>query len=379
MHILIAPDKFKGSLNAREVADYLRRGIETILPKVTITCTPLADGGEGFMETIIQGTNGQIVFCKAHDPVMHLIDSSYGITEEGTTAIIEIAAISGLGLLSSRERNPLLVNTFGTGELIRHALDKGCRKFIIGIGGSATNDGGMGMARALGVRFLNKDGDELTEGGQLGLLVNIDTTHLDKRIISSEFIVACDVTNPLTGPNGTSYVYGPQKGATEDMIPLLDGYLMHYATVIRQQLNVDIETIPGGGAAGGLGAGMSAFLNAKLENGFKVISEAVKLEKQILLADVIITGEGKLDAQTYQGKTPFGVSLLARKHHKPIIVVTGSVDESFRNLSTRVFNLILPIVNKPMDLESAMKDSPVLLEQTGERIGDILNLIEDIT
>jgi glycerate kinase len=375
MQILIAPDSFKDCLSARQVAQALSQGFRKAMPEALIRTIPMADGGEGTVDSIIDATGGSVMEVTVMDPLSREIPSFFGVSGDGSTAVIEMAAASGLELLEPGERDPWITSTFGTGQLIRHALDRGCRKILLGIGGSATNDGGLGMAMALGVRFLDGKGRAVGQGGgALADVKRIEMGDLDPRIGQSEIRVACDVTNPLTGTGGASQLYGPQKGADPGMVKRLDNNLRHFAGVISEEVGMEIEEVPGAGAAGGLGAGLMAFLGAKLVRGFDMVSESVGLEREIALADLVITGEGKLDRQTQFGKTPFGVAQLAKKHGKPVIGVAGTVDEGAEELYGGGFQLILSIQERPVTLEAAIRNAPVLLERTGERIARMLRL-----
>ncbi|UCG27726.1 MAG: glycerate kinase, partial [Bacteroidales bacterium] len=290
MRILITPDSFKDSLPANEIAGALKNGLEKVMPDASLILLPVADGGEGTVQAVVNATGGKIKRIKVHDPLMREIDSFFGITGDGNTAVIEMAAASGISLLKIEERNPWITNTAGTGELIKAALDTDCEEIVVGIGGSATNDGGAGMASALGVRFLNRAGEEIIPaGGNLDQIERIDTSLLDKRISAIRFFVACDVVNPLTGPEGASYTYGPQKGADTEMTSKLDKNLKHFGTKINEYLFKDVDGIPGAGAAGGLGAGLMAFLDARLMGGFEMVASIIDLEKEIAEADLIIT------------------------------------------------------------------------------------------
>lgn len=375
MNILIAPDAFKDCLSARKVAVSLRQGIEKIMPGTKFQIAPMADGGEGTVESVIDATGGQWIEWVVKDPLMREISSFYGISGDGGTAVIEMAAASGIELLKAEEKNPWITSTYGTGQLIRDALDKGCNKILLGIGGSATNDGGAGMAEALGVVFSGKSGI-LTRpgGGALGEVEKIYMEGLDPRIMTTEILVACDVSNPLTGTSGASTIYGPQKGADPEMVGKLDRNLEHFAGIIREQLGKEISDVPGAGAAGGLGAGLMAFLDARLMKGFEMIAEAVHLEEKIISADLVITGEGKMDGQTQFGKTPFGVAQLAQKHGKPVIGVAGTIEEGAEELYQMGFDVILPIQEKPSDLDYAIMHSEELLKRSGERIARMISL-----
>jgi len=373
MKILIAPDSFKDCLSAKAVAASLAKGIRSILPDADCILVPMADGGEGTVESVIDATHGKRIELKVLDPLMRETDSFYGITGDGETAVIEMAAASGIELLKGDERDPWITSTYGSGQLIKDALDRGVRKILLGIGGSATNDGGAGMARALGVRFSGKFGVlPVQGGGALGELEQIHMEDLDPRIKQTEILVACDVSNPLTGPQGASAVYGPQKGADEKMVQELDRNLLHFAGLIKDQLGKEVSEIPGAGAAGGLGAGLMAFLNARLMKGFDMIAGVTGLEEQIREADLVISGEGKMDAQTRFGKTPFGVAQLARKYGKPVIGVAGSLEEDAGTLYELGFDLLMPIQEKPGDLEFSLKNGARLLERSGERMARLL-------
>lgn len=375
MKIVIAPDSFKDSLGALGVARAIGRGIQRVLPDTVLEHIPMADGGEGTVQSIIDASGGKLISISVMDPLMRGVNSFFGISGDGNTAVIEMAAASGLELLDQAERNPWITTTYGTGQLIGHAMDQGCKRILLGIGGSATNDGGMGMARALGVKFFDATGKELGEGGGAAAAVTrIDMTGLDRRIGQTEVRVACDVTNPLTGPQGASHVYGPQKGADRTMVLRLDKNLSHLAKLVGEQLGKEVDRIPGAGAAGGLGAGLMAFLDATLMKGFDMVAESVELEDAIRSADLVITGEGKIDRQTQFGKTPFGVAQLAKKHGKPVIAVAGTVDEAAEELYASGFDVILPIQEKPVDLAYALEHASALLERTGERIARLISL-----
>jgi glycerate kinase len=372
-HILIAPDSFKESLAADEVAQLLKSGIEKALPDATFDLAPVTDGGEGFCSVLVNGTGGYFRKFKVHDALMRPIEGAIGFSADSQTVFIEMAASSGLEHIESEDRNPLITTTFGTGELISFAINEGCQKIIMGIGGSATNDGGAGMAQALGAKFIDSNGNILSPvGGQLSALSHIDLTLFEKNL--PEMIVACDVSNPLTGPDGASAVYAPQKGATPEMVNQLDNALKNYAEVIRNQLLPDIENIPGAGAAGGLGGGLMAFTGAKLVSGFQLVAEIIDLENRIARADFVITAEGKLDEQTANGKAPFGVAQLAKKHNKPMIGVAGTLGKGYEKLYDSGFDLLVSIVNKPISLSEAMKNAPELVENCGFQIGKILIL-----
>jgi len=368
MNILIAPDSFKDCLSSKKVAQNIEKGIRRIIPEANIKILPVADGGEGTVEALVDATGGKIVKVNVHDPLMRKIESFFGILGDKKTAVIEMAAASGIELLKENERNPWITTTYGTGELIRHALDKGCEKFVIGVGGSATNDAGVGMAQALGAKFLNSQGKQIGYGGgTLNEISEIDLTNLDNRIKRSQILVACDVDNPLYGPEGAAFVYSPQKGADKQMVIKLDENLRHFANVIKEVLNINVRNIKGSGAAGGLGAGLMVFLKAKLRPGFEIIKEIVKLEKEIDKADIVITGEGRIDYQTQFGKMPYGIAQLANKFNKPLIAIAGSLGERVEELYAKGFDYIIPVIDKPMDMEYAMKNADVLIQNAAER------------
>lgn len=375
MNILIAPDSFKDCLSARDVALALSRGIKAQIPDANITILPMADGGEGTVESVIDATAGQKIGVRVMDPLMREVSSFYGITGDGETAVIEMAAASGIELLSSDERDPWITSTFGTGQLIRDALDHGVKKILLGIGGSATNDGGAGMAEALGISFSGRFGTiPVQGGGTLGELEEISMEGLDPRLAQTEIVVACDVSNPLSGPDGASVVYGPQKGADREMVEKLDRNLVHFAGIILDQMGKAVSKVPGAGAAGGLGAGLMAFLDARLVQGFSLVAEVCGLEEQVRMADLVITGEGKMDGQTRFGKTPFGVAQLAKKHAKPVIGVAGTLEDDAGLLYELGFDLLMPIQEKPGDLAYSLEHAEQLLERTGERLARLLKM-----
>ena len=369
MKIIIAPDSYKGSLSAKAVAECIERGIKKIYKKAHIVKIPMADGGEGTVQSLVDGTNGKIIKLKVKGPLLREVDAFYGILGDGKTAIIEMAAASGLPLISNEERNPLKTTTYGTGQLIKSALDMGCRKIIIGIGGSSTNDGGTGMLSALGVKFLDQRGNDIGLGGEsLANLYTVDVRDMDPRIKESIIIAACDVDNPLCGLNGAAHIFGPQKGADEKMIEILDENLSNFSEVIKRDLGIEIKDIPGSGAAGGLGGGLLAFFNAKLKRGIDIVIETTNLQENIKDADLVITGEGMIDYQTAFGKTPFGVAKVAQKYNVPVIAIAGGIGKDAESLYDKGFNSIFSIVDKPMQLEDAIEDAGILLEKTTERI-----------
>ena len=369
MNIVIAPDSFKECLSASEVSECISKGILKVYPKAKVKALPISDGGEGLLESLVLPFEGKIVSVKVKDPLNRDINAQYGILKDFKTAIIELAKASGLELLKDEEKDPLTTSTFGTGQLIKDALDKGCRKLIIGIGGSATNDGGTGIAKALGIKFLDASNNELElGGGHLKSLDRIDISNLDKRIKGCEVIVACDVTNPLTGNHGSSFIYGAQKGGSPDVVRVLDNNLKRYADIIKSTFNKDIDKIPGAGAAGGTGAGLLTFLDAKLVSGIDLILKTLQIEEHIKQADMVITGEGKIDKQTLNGKTILGISRLAKKHRIPVIVITGKIGDDIDDIYAQGVTAIHSIVNKPMTLDTSMKHADTLITSCVENV-----------
>lgn len=372
MKVLIAMDSFKGNLTSLEVAAIVEKGIRRVYKDAAVDKVAIADGGEGTVKAIVDTLKGEMVAVNVKGPLGRIVKAVYGIVN-ADTAVIEMAEASGLGLVAESDRNPLLASTFGTGELILNALDKGCRKIIMGIGGSATNDGGMGMSKALGVRFLDRSGDNIPEGGgSLDLLHEIDVKGLDKRLLNVEFVVACDVTNPLTGDKGASRVFGPQKGATENMVVKLDENLKHYAETIKKQLNKDVAQLPGTGAAGGLGYGLIVFCNARLEKGIDMVLDAVKLEERLSDVDIVITGEGRLDGQTIFGKVPVGIAQRAKKYGKPVYAIAGFIGEGGQLVYDYGIDAVMSSMVAPLPLAEAIRRSPQLIEEAAERLFRII-------
>ncbi|MCF6462830.1 glycerate kinase [Clostridium sp. Cult1] len=369
MKILIAPDSFKENLSAKEVAQAIERGIKKVDENIQTSIVPMADGGEGTVESLVEATDGQIINVKVKDPLMRDIDSYYGVLGDRKTAVIEMAAASGLALLEKDERNPMDTTSFGTGQLIKYAIEEGYKNIIIGIGGSATNDGGAGMLMALGAKILDANGEDIGLGAKgLGKLKSIDLSNFHEDIKDCNFVVACDVDNPLVGKRGASYVFGPQKGADEHMVKILDANLENFGKVVEDTLGISLLQYPGAGAAGGMGAALLAFLDAELERGIDIVIEATQLERKIMDSNLVITGEGKIDGQTQFGKTPYGIATLAKKYNKPVIAIAGGIGEDASVLYEKGIDSIFSIVNKPMTLEEAMVHGESLLEDTAERI-----------
>lgn len=371
--IVIASDSFKGSLSSAEVAACGERAVHRLFPDCKVVQLPVADGGEGTAETLTAALGGQSVTAIVHDPLGRLITARYGWIAQEQTALIEMAAASGLPLLPFEERNPWLTSTYGTGELIRNALERGCHKFLIAIGGSATNDGGMGLLQALGFRFLDAEGKELPGcGGSLQQIQQIDSSGVLVDLAQCQFTVACDVTNPFYGPTGAAYVFAPQKGADAEMVEALDQGLRHFAQLIHTTQGIAIDQLAGAGAAGGLGGGLVAFLNARLTPGIEMVLDALRFDTQITGADLIITGEGKLDAQTCMGKTPLGILRRAQQQGIPVVALGGAVEAS-EALNQCGFLAVFPILPYPTSLTEAM-DSSFTQQNIERTIAQVLRL-----
>lgn len=374
--IILAPDSFKESMTAKEVCESMERGIKKADIKINCVHVPMADGGEGTMDSLVSAAGGKKYFMKVIGPLGNEVEATYGILGDGETGIIEMASASGLHLVPPEKRDPLSTTTYGTGQLIEACLDKKVKKLILGIGGSATNDGGMGLIQALGGKFMDKDGNELGfGGGELGKLVAIDLTNLDCRLKKVAIEVACDVTNPLCGINGASYVFGAQKGATYEMMQILDRNLMNYAKVIKNELGIDVLNIAGAGAAGGLGAGILTFLNGKLKKGVDIVVKYTKLEEKVKCADMVWTGEGSLDSQTQYGKTPFGVAAIARKYKKPVIVLAGKIGDDVEYLYENGISSVFCIIKEVTTLQEALVKGKENIEKTSENIIRLMNVL----
>ncbi|MFS0872594.1 glycerate kinase [Paenibacillus xylanilyticus] len=372
---VLAPDSFKESMTAKEVCIAMEKGLRKIYPAASYIHVPMADGGEGTVQSLVDASGGAIHRKEVSGPLGQPVMAKYGILGDGTTAAIEMASASGIHLVTKDTRDPLRTTTYGTGELIRECLDLGIRKIIIGIGGSATNDGGTGMAEALGAKFLDAQGQPLARGGgALNQLAHIDVSGLDPRLQEVELIVACDVTNPLCGEHGASRVFGPQKGATPEMVQLLDANLSHYAEVVKQQLGRDIRDVPGAGAAGGLGAGLLIFTQAVLRKGIEIVIEYTGLQGKLNHADVVFTGEGGIDFQTKFGKTPYGVAKAAKEAGKPVIAIAGCVGEGIDTLYSEGIDAVFGIVPGAADLGELLRAGPKNVERTMENIARVLKL-----
>ncbi|WP_334116441.1 glycerate kinase family protein, partial [Ligilactobacillus sp.] len=367
MKILIAPDSFKGCMTAKEACAAIEKGLKNIDASAQIVKVPMADGGEGTVQALVDALNGKIITKKVTGPLNKPVNAFYGLIEQKHLAVIEMSAASGIQFVSSETADPLHATTYGTGELILDALQRGAKRFIIGLGGSATNDGGAGMAQALGVRFLDKNNQELPLGGiALGKLARIDRTQMTPLLDKAAFSIACDVSCPLTGKNGASFVFGPQKGATETDVKLLDNALAHYADIAAPEL----KDAFGAGAAGGLGFAMMAFLNAVPDPGARLIIDAVGLDKKAADCDLAITGEGSIDFQTAFGKTPMAVAECVRKNSPDCITVglCGHLGKDVDMLYKKGFDALFPIVSGPQSLEDAVKNGELNLTRTSENV-----------
>lgn len=368
--IIIAPDSFKGSLTSAEVANAIELGIKRVAPNCEIVKVPIADGGDGTMDTLVSALGGKKIKIKVHDPLMRPIEAEYGLVKNGGTAVIEMATASGLTLLSKEEQNPSITTTFGTGEIINDALQRGCHTFLIGIGGSATNDAGIGMLKALGFRFLDKKGEECdVVGNALQSIYSIDETRVSSKVYEAQFTIASDVDNPFSGTNGAAYVYASQKGANNKMVEELDKGLESFRQLIIEKKGIDLNTISGAGAAGGLGGGFVAFLNAQLKPGIEMVLQTIDFENHLQNADFVVTGEGKLDIQTTMGKAASGILDAARKKNIPVIAIGGSVEDK-EALLKRGFTSLFSTTPNGMSIEEAMQEETAKenIAQTAEQL-----------
>jgi glycerate 2-kinase len=368
MRILIAPQSLKGSLTAAEAGRAIAQGVRAVYPTAEIEIVPVADGGEGTVQALVDATGGKFVQKTVTGPLGEPVPAFFGLMGDGHTAALEMAAAAGLPLVPPERRDPRITTTYGVSELILAALDYGCRHFIIGIGGSATNDGGAGMAQALGAALLTNEGTEIARGGAaLATLAHISTAKMDARLQECTVEVACDVTNPLCGPTGASAVYGPQKGATPEMVVELDKALAHYAQIIERDLGVSVRDMPGAGAAGGLGAGLIAFLHATLRPGAQIVLEAVHLEERICIADLVITAEGQIDSQTAYGKSVGAVASLAKRYGLPVMALAGSLGDNYQTVYELGVDAVTVLPSGPMSLTYAMEHAAQLISDAAER------------
>lgn len=371
IRVIVAPDSFKGSLSSVEAAEAIRSGVFRAAPDAHVTIVPMADGGEGTVDAVLAAAGGERVTVTVAGPLGEPVEAAYGLLSDGRTAVIEMAAASGLPLLSAEARDPMAATTYGTGQLLRDALERGAKRIMIGLGGSATNDGGMGMAQALGVRFLDPNGREMSGYGCGRLLADIgsiDTAGIDPRLASAEVTILSDVTNPLCGPDGASAVYGPQKGATPELVERLDAGLAHYAARIAAHNGRLVRDVPGAGAAGGLGAGLLAFCKAELKPGIRVIMELAGFEHAAAGARLVLTGEGRTDGQTAFGKVPAGIAEAASRSGIPVVCLSGGLGEGSDALYEHGIAALFSIANRPMTLEEAMRDAGTLLAEAAENI-----------
>lgn len=369
MKILIAPDSFKESLTASEVCRAVAKGIKKIFPRAKIISVPVADGGEGTLDAIVQSRGGKIKRCQTHGPLGRKITARYGLVDGGQTAIIEMAQASGLELVPPQKRNPMKTSSFGTGEMIRQALNEGCGTILLTLGGVATNDAGVGMAKALGYKFIDEKGREIPSGaGGLKQLYKIETNGADPRLKKVRFIAACDVKNPLCGKQGSAAVYGPQKGATPAMILQIDSTLKHFAKVVKRDLSKEILNLPGAGAAGGAGAGAAAILDAELKPGVEMVIEATRLEEKMRGVDLVITGEGRIDEQTVYGKTLSGVARIAKKQKVPVIAFCGQIGKGAEKVRKIGIDSIFSIAQGSISVEESIKNAAKLLERATMKI-----------
>ncbi len=377
MKIIIAPDSYKGSASSIEVSNAIERGIKDVFGDADIIKIPVADGGEGTVDALVLGTNGRYEEVEVIGPLGTNVLARYGILDEGI-AVVEMAEASGLTLIDNEELNPLITTTYGTGQLIRAAMEKGIRKIYVGLGGSSTNDGGIGMAQALGVSFKDKYGNEVGYGGgELGKVEKINCSDIHPLLKETEIMVISDVQNPLCGINGASNIFGPQKGATKEMIEVLDNNLNHFGKKIKEYTGKDIIDIPGAGAAGGLGGGLIAFCDADIYSGIDKILDITNIDKHLEDTDLVITGEGKIDGQSIFGKVPVGVAKRAKKYNIPVIAIVGSVGEGGYKAYEHGIDGIVDIVDRPMTLEEAIDNATKLIERASANIMRIINMSKE--
>ncbi|HCD7968788.1 TPA: glycerate kinase [Citrobacter amalonaticus] len=375
MKIVIAPDSYKESLSALEVANAIEQGFREIWPDADYVKLPVADGGEGTVEAMVAATAGRIVDVDVTGPLGKTVTAFFGLSGDERTAFIEMAAASGLEQVPVALRDPLKTTSWGTGELIRHALDAGVDHIIIGLGGSATNDGGAGMVQALGAKLLDARQNEIGKGGAaLDALTRIDISQLDPRLAACRIEVACDVTNPLTGKEGASAVFGPQKGATLETIDRLDTALVHYAQIIARDLEVDVLELAGGGAAGGMGAALYAFCGAQLRRGIEIVTDALQLDACVADADLVVTGEGRMDSQTIHGKVPVGVAKVAKRYHKPVIGIAGSLTADVGIVHEHGLDAVFSVIYTICTLDDALKNAAENVRMTARNVAATLKM-----
>ena len=375
MKIVIAPDSFKDSLSAQAVADAIASGLAEVWPDAELVKCPMADGGEGTVEAVLDACEGQWMSAQVSGPLGDSVAAQWGWLAQSRTAIIEMAMASGLQLLTLKQRDACLTSTEGTGQLISAALDAGAQRVILAIGGSATNDGGSGMLSALGARFLDRNDQPLPRGGRaLADLARIDLSDLDPRLANVRVEIAADVDNPLCGPTGASHIFGPQKGASPDQVLALDAALGHFADHSARTLGRDLRDSPGSGAAGGMGFAAKAYLNASFRAGVEVVADLTGLEQALVGADLVITGEGRFDAQTLRGKTPLGVARVAQRQRIPVIVLAGTLGEGYEQLYRHGISAAFALTSGPMDLEHACREAPRLLQERARDVARVWQL-----
>jgi glycerate kinase len=370
LKIVIAPDSFKGNLSSLQVAKAIEKGIRRVLPKANCVKVPMADGGEGTVQSLVDAVGGKFVYRKVSGPDGKIVRARYGLLADNQTAVIEMAEASGLPLVKEKDRNPLTATTYGTGELIVDAINKGAQKIIIGIGGSATNDGGAGMAQALGVKFTDTRGKEiatLAAGGMLHRIADINMDNIHPGLRKCKIVIASDVDNPLCGKRGASNVFGPQKGATPVMVKRLDKNLQHFAGLIRKRLDINVRSLKGAGAAGGLGAGLVAFAGAKLQSGIDIVIQATEFRSHLKSADLVITGEGRVDFQTAFGKTPAGIAKVAKKHRLPVIAIGGGLADDAHGVFNYGIDGLDSAISRDMSLDEALAGSQKFIANAAER------------
>ncbi|WP_386690810.1 Glycerate 2-kinase [Lonepinella sp. MS14434] len=369
MKIVIAPDSFKESLTALEVANAIETGFKKIFPQADYIKIPMADGGEGTVQSLVDATQGKLIHLQVTAPLGNKNSAFFGLSGDKQTAFIEMAAASGLHLVPIVQRNPLYTTSYGTGELINAALNCGVKKVILGIGGSATNDGGVGMLQALGAKFLDIQGNEINLGGaNLATIAKINLSHLNPKLQAVKFEVACDVNNPLCGENGASAVFGPQKGATPDIVKILDQALLHFAQIVQKELGLKIQDQAGAGAAGGMGGGLLLLPNVQLKAGVQIVMDAVHLSDYIQHADLVITGEGRMDGQSIHGKTPIGVSKTAKRFNKPVVAIVGCLRKDYDVVYDHGIDAVFPIIRQVNSLENILKAGRENLISTAENV-----------
>ena len=378
MKIVLAIDSFKGCASSQELSTWIEEGIKEVYQEAIVQACYIADGGEGMLSAIMQNISGKIMTCSVHDPLMQPIDAQYGILEDGKTAVIEMAQAAGLPLVPKEKRNPLLTTTFGVGELVKDAMKHGCHTFIVGIGGSATNDAALGMMQALGYRFFDAEGNELGHGGEILEKVHrVDESHVDKELKACEFIVACDVDNVMYGPRGSAHIYAGQKGADAVMIERLDAGMKHFTEVLKHKLDKDVARNAGSGAAGGMGGGMQAFLNAKLRSGIEIILDQIGFDAHLKDATLVITGEGRIDKQSLMGKVLSGVSKRCVSAGVPLIALGGGIADELEEHEG--VDALFSIMRYPMSLEEAMEKTRAekLVKQSTKEIFRLIKLIKN--